>query len=106
MFLGGKLKELRENANVSQKEIGEAIGVSDVMISMYEQDKKNPSLPTIVKLAEYFGVSVDYLLGREHVDENEIPLYMSLAKSAQDNGISLEDIKLAIETIKQIRGDN
>lgn len=105
MFLGSKIKELRENRNISQKELGECIGVSDVMISMYEQNKKNPSIPTITKLSEYFGVSIDYLLSSDIAADEKIPLYMSLAKDAQDNGISFEDIKMAIETIKRIRGD-
>lgn len=105
MSLGNRIKGLRENNNISQKELGEGIGVSDVMISMYEQGKKNPSLPTMTKLSEYFGVTTDYLLGIEPLENDEIPMYMSLAKNAQENGISLDDIKLAIETIKQIRGD-
>lgn len=68
MFSGSRLKKLRENKNISQKELAENIGVSDVMISMYEQDKKQPSLVTISKIAEYFYVTTDFLLGREEID--------------------------------------
>lgn len=102
MFLGEKIRTLRERKNISQKELGEAIGVSDVMISMYEQDKKRPSLPTIIKMAEYFDVSYDILLGRKEITPSEI--YMSLAKEAEKNGIDPEDIRLAIETMKKYRG--
>ena len=102
MSLGVKIKELREKRNLSQKEVGEAIEVSDVMISMYEQDKKNPSLPTILKLASYFNVTSDYLLGRDSMNMGSV--YLSLAKEAEENGIDPDDIKLAIDTIKRLRG--
>lgn len=102
MSLGGKIKELREKKGISQKELGEAIEVSDVMVSMYEQDKKKPSLPTVIKLASYFNVTSDFLLGRNNTDISSI--YLSLAKEAEANGIDPDDIKLAIDTIKRLRG--
>lgn len=104
MFSGSRLKSLRETKGISQKELAESLDVSDVMVSMYEQDKKKPSLDTIAKMADYFNVTVDYLLGLEDTTEG-LSVYLSLARDAQKNGISVEDIKMAIDTIKRIRGE-
>lgn len=71
MLSSSRLKSLRESRGVSQKELAEGIDVSDVMISMYEQGKKQPSIDTIVKISSYFGVSVDYLLGNELSTKDE-----------------------------------
>lgn len=102
MSLGDKIRELRERRHISQKELGEAIGVSDVMVSMYEQGKKRPSLDTVIAIADYFAISSDNLLGREEYD-NLSGAYLSLAKEAEKNGIDPDDILLAIETIKKLR---
>lgn len=102
MSLGDKIRELREKKRISQKELGEAIGVSDVMVSMYEQSKKRPSLDTIIAIADYFDVSSDNLLGREETNNLSAP-YLSLAKEAEKNGIDPDDIRLAIETIRKLR---
>lgn len=47
------------------KELGIEIGVAESTISQYETGKRQPDYETLLKLSEYFGVSVDYLLGRE-----------------------------------------
>ncbi|HWT74550.1 MAG TPA: helix-turn-helix transcriptional regulator [Mobilitalea sp.] len=104
MSIGSKIKELREKKGISQKELGEAIDVSDVMVSMYEQDKKKPSIPTVERLATFFNTTTDEILGRENPKMSSI--YLSLAKEAEENGIDPSDIKLAIDTIKRLRGGN
>ncbi len=62
-MFGEKLKELRTNRNIFQKDLAEYIGVSRAIISQYESGDKYPSIDTIEKIAEYFGVTIDYLLG-------------------------------------------
>ena len=47
------------------KELGQVIGVAESTISQYETGKRQPDYETLLKLGEYFGVSVDYLLGAE-----------------------------------------
>lgn len=58
-----RLKELRKENNLSQRELGKAIGVTGQAISLYERGDREPKLKTLGKLADYFGVSVDYLRG-------------------------------------------
>jgi len=98
-MLSEKIKILREGRNLSQKELAEAIGVSDVMISLYEQGKKKPSLSTIVKLAEYFNVTTDYLLGAKTEFKDTIPENIkAVARDLMD--LPDENRKLAIDMIK------
>ena len=56
------LRELRKQRGLTMKELGEKIGVSESTISLYETGRRSPSYEILLKIAEYFGVSVDYLL--------------------------------------------
>lgn len=57
-----RLKDLREEKNLSQKSLAEKIGVSFSIICYWETNKSEPTAPNLVKLADYFNTSVDYLL--------------------------------------------
>ena len=65
MSIGNRLKILRERDNVTQKEVAFAIGKSVGSVGMYEIDERVPSPEVLSKLADFYKVSVDYLLGRE-----------------------------------------
>ena len=62
--LGQRLKDLRKQKKVGQKEVAELLGVSLRSYQFYESGEYDPSLPNLVVLADYFKVSTDYLLGR------------------------------------------
>lgn len=57
-----RLKELREGKHISQQRLAIDLNVSQATVSKYELGQSDPDIPTIVKLAEYFHVSADYLL--------------------------------------------
>ncbi len=57
-----RLKELREGKHISQQRLAIELNVSQATISKYELGQADPDIPTIVRLAEYFHVSADYLL--------------------------------------------
>lgn len=59
-----KLKEVRKNARKTQQEVADYIGISQNNYSYWENGKVKIDNESLNKLAEYFGVSVDYLLGR------------------------------------------
>ena len=59
------LRELRKKRGISLKELGEIIGVAESTVSLYENEKRQPDFSTLKKLADYFNVTTDYLLGRE-----------------------------------------
>ncbi len=64
MNLGERIKQLRLEKNYYQVEIANFLHVTIGTISNYENGVHNPDVETLCKLAEYFEVSVDYLLGR------------------------------------------
>ncbi|NSW90915.1 MAG: helix-turn-helix transcriptional regulator [Firmicutes bacterium] len=58
------IKKLREENNLSQKDIAEYLGITRQAVAAYELAKREPDYEVLKKLADFFGVSVDYLLGR------------------------------------------
>ncbi len=62
---GNTLKELRINAGMTQKQLAERLWLSKATVSYYEQSIRNPSPEILIKLANIFHVSTDYLLGIE-----------------------------------------
>ena len=60
-----RLKELRLENNLGQIELAEKLGVSKGAISLWENDIHEPLLSYIVKIAQFFDVSSDYLIGLE-----------------------------------------
>ena len=51
---------------MNRKAMGECCGLSKNIIGMYERGEKEPSLKTLIKIADFFEVSTDYLLGRKN----------------------------------------
>jgi len=64
-MLGKRIKELRTENDTTQKALAEALGISFQAVSLWESDQADPSVENIIKLADFFDVSTDYLLGRE-----------------------------------------
>ena len=64
-FLGEKLKELRIERGLSQRKLGEIFDVCNQTVSFWESGSREPDLDFLVKIANFFEVSVDFLLGRE-----------------------------------------
>lgn len=63
-LFGKILRELRLENGISQRALGDTLNMSNQTVSFWETGSREPDLDTLVKLAEYFNVSVDYLLGR------------------------------------------
>lgn len=63
-MLGERLKKLRIDKKLTQEQLGEKINVTKVSISGYENGNRSPDTETLQRLANYFNVSTDYLLGR------------------------------------------
>ena len=59
-----RLLELRKEQKISQAKLAKEIDVSFSVVCYWETDRSEPTAPNLIKLADYFNVSVDYLLGR------------------------------------------
>jgi Predicted transcriptional regulators len=60
-----KLKELRKTKGISQDEVANALGITLRTYQNYEYGQREPNIEMINKIADFFGVTTDYLLGRE-----------------------------------------
>lgn len=71
-MIGERLKDLRNDANLTQEDLGNILYVTGHTIGKYEKDINTPNDETKVKIAKYFGVSLDYLCGliREELPYN------------------------------------
>lgn len=73
MFSHERLKELIDSRGINQQQLADAIGLSHVSIYYYVEGKKSPGTKTLKKIANYFNVTTDYLLGRsDEEDLNEM----------------------------------
>lgn len=70
---GQRLSSLRADKGLSQSELATRLNISKSALAMYEIDKREPGFETINRIADFFDVSVDYLMGRE-VSEEVDPL--------------------------------
>ena len=67
------LKIIRKNNNMTMRELGNILQVSESTISLYEKGKRQPNFDILKKLANFFNVSIDYLLERKEIKENSLP---------------------------------
>ena len=67
MTFGERLKKLRTDIGLKQSAVADALNISVQRISLYENGRE-PDYETLIKLAEYFGVLVDYLIGRTNYE--------------------------------------
>lgn len=89
-----KLKELRTQAGMTQKQLGAQIGVTKSVISYYELQERLPSPEILIKLAAVFHVSADYLLGIEKSSMIDV------------SGLKDDDINMLKQIILYMRAKN
>ena len=91
---GEKVKELREKAGLTQRQLAAQIGVSKSTVALYETQERGPSSDSLVKLSKMFHVSSDYLLGIDKV------------KRADLSGLTEDDIEIIERLIDSMRDKN
>ncbi|MEQ7298043.1 helix-turn-helix domain-containing protein [Enterococcus avium] len=69
-MFGQKLQYLRKEANKTQQQIATELGISRAAYSHFENDRNEPDSETLVKLANIFNVTIDYLLGNAGKKQN------------------------------------
>lgn len=109
-----RIRELRKQHKITMKQLGEVIGVAESTISQYETGKREPDNETLLRLGEYFGVSVDYLLGAAvqketppvltKKDERDIEKILAAARSQLENqeGLMFDGDPASPEAIESI----
>jgi transcriptional regulator with XRE-family HTH domain len=69
-----RLKEIRESKGMTQTQLGEVIGAKKSAVSLWESGKRQIDNNTLKSLADFFGVSVDYILGRDQEELAQLSL--------------------------------
>ncbi len=94
--IGNRIKELRTSKNLTQEDIAKMVKVSKATISNYEKGKVSPPIELLIKFAERYDVSIDWLCG---LSNEEIPRLMSygdaffrLVEIDKVIGFSVEDV--------------
>ena len=90
--LGERLRTLRLEKRLTQTEMSKRLGISTIMISSYELEKRQPSYGVLIKLAAFFGVTADYLLGLEKermvnvkgLSDKEVEIINSMIEALRD----------------------
>ena len=99
-----KLKELRKKNNITQKDIALKIGITDKTYANYENNKTEPPIETLIKLADYFHITIDELVGREYsnfIDKGllnniELDTIEKMRKLDRDNQLRLQTFVFAL----------
>ncbi len=73
-----RIKQLREDSGMLQKELAAKIGVSRYAITGYESGKREPDLEKIIALAKVFDVSIDYLVGVSDIKKRDNHYYVAV----------------------------
>lgn len=64
MTFSERLKQLRESKNLTQKAVAESVGMAPMAYQRYEYGTRDPAFSQLLSLADFFDVSIDYLVGR------------------------------------------
>lgn len=77
---GARVKQLRERKNLTQQNFAEMLGVTSATVISWERGGKCPSVDTALAIAEKFGVSLDWLCGRESVEHLKPSTYADILR--------------------------
>ena len=69
-ILAQRLSQLREEAKIPRQKAADDLGVTRAALEFYEKGKRTPDVGMIARLAQYYGVSTDYLLGMDTKDSS------------------------------------
>lgn len=104
-----RFMQLLQEKDITAYRVSKDTGVTQTTLSDWKTGRATPKTITLQKIADYFEVSLDWLVGNSDTRQNSNELndvYFSFAKQAQDDGILPEDIKLAIEMIQKLKNKN
>ena len=104
MLVGSRLKDARKAKGIAQEKLGEVLGLSKAAISLYESERRNPKLETIIEMMYVLGVSADYLLGTDvvvEIKDYDTPKYRTLRSEELEFINELRKDKLIYEILFQ-----
>lgn len=108
LLFGDRLKELRTSKNLSQEELSQILEVRKSSISNWETGKSTPTFDMLTKIAEYFGVTIDYLLNFTQEDADNLERLKQALKEAgmwdyDIDDMSREDFEKAMKIVAMLK---
>lgn len=102
MEFANRLKRLRKELKLTQEQLSHELNIARSTISGYETERKEPDYDTLIYIANYFDVSIDYILGRTNVRKYPVEIVKDEAIDDIDNlsPESKEDLKRYLELLK------
>lgn len=88
-----RLKQLRQDNHLTQKQLADGLGLTSTAIQYYERSRSKPSYDILIAMADYFHVSIDYLVGR--TDSPDAGLSPAVPRTAIATPYSDEAISIA-----------
>ncbi|MDR1689084.1 MAG: helix-turn-helix domain-containing protein [Clostridiales bacterium] len=92
-----KLKNLRRNKNMTQQDLAEALGIDRTTVTKYESKNVTPPIASVRKICEFFGVSMDFMLGTESTDELAKRILdkrvLILQRAASENNLTQNELQ-------------
>ena len=85
------IKDLREDRDLRQSDVAKSTGIDQRTLSNYETGKTNPDSYALIRLADFFDVSIDYLVGRTNImndDASDVAAALENARKALDEAIA------------------
>jgi len=112
--LSERLTHLRKNKGLTLRELSDELGeIKEATISRYEHGRREPKLDTLLKIADYFDCSVDYLLGRKNyrnIEEviekpekiNEIEMMYNIYSKLKKQDIDIDKLKDTVVILEKV----
>ena len=101
-----RLKELRERKNVTQQDVADALDIDRSLYARYEYGTRTPPLDNLIKMAKYYEVTTDYMLGLTDDPQFEQPLTIAARPTAGMPPISEERLnEIIAQAVKAIRAE-
>lgn len=112
-MLGDTIRKLREEKGLKSSYVAEILNVANSTYSGYENNKSEPNYEILIKIADYFDVTIDYLLGRTEYKDGaiieDIPdelkqigvEYLEVTKEFKETGLTPTKIKSLIKGLKE-----
>ena len=89
VIIGERIKTLRRNNGLTQKDLGKILNMNKTTISHYEKGERCPSIETLVQVADYFNVDITYILGMNNIGKS----YDSEIKLSDEEIIFVKEIR-------------
>ena len=89
IMIGERIRMLRINKGLTQKDLGNILNMNKTTISHYEKGERCPSIETLIQISDYFGVDITYVLGKNNIGKS----YDSEIKLSDEEIIFVKEIR-------------